>query len=365
MIDKGDSKHEKQAIGQKLREAREHRKLSLQEVEQSLHIYAHQLEALERGNYEAFPNLGWARGFLIRYGTYLGLDGERLAGQAFPVRRTSRPMRFLRRRWRGLVTAGGTIALVAVFIVTSIVFPNNPFTGDPITGRVADFLARVAPGTFLASGPQRVAIFGYAQSSINGKDTVLVAEVAEEDLGVLAVPADTPARIPGHGQGDIGEVVAMDRPELTRQTVAGLTAKEVQHYVAVTPGGIREIVDSMGGVQIDVPNPVSGRAAPEGPEITLSPGRQKLDGAQALVYLQARDLRGGAEILKRQQTFLYTMFRQALGVSNLLASPDTFVELSENVETDMRWIQEAQLVARILKLKGKDETLEINVLNDP
>jgi LCP family protein required for cell wall assembly len=192
-----------------------------------------------------------------------------------------------------------------------------------------------------------------------------VAEVAEEGLGVLAVPADTPARIPGHGQGDIGEVLALDRPELTRQTVAGLTAEEVQHYVVVTPRGIREIVDSMGGVQIDVPNPVSGRAAPEGPEITLSPGRQMLDGAQALVYLQGKDLKDDAEILKRQQTLLYTMFRQALSVSNLLASPDTFVKLSDNVETDMCWIHETQLVARILKLKGGHEILKMDVLNDP
>jgi hypothetical protein len=153
MIDKGDSKHQRQAIGQRLREAREHRKLSLQEVEQTLHIYAHQLEALERGNYEAFPHLVWGRGFLIQYGTFLGLDGEWPASQAFPVRRTSRPTGFLRRRWRGLVAAGGAIALVAVLVVTSIVFPNNPFTGDPITGRVADFLARIAPGAFLASGP--------------------------------------------------------------------------------------------------------------------------------------------------------------------------------------------------------------------
>ena len=182
---------------------------------------------------------------------------------------------------------------------------------------------------------------------------------------MLAVPADTTARIPGHGQVDIGEVLALDRPELTRQTVAGLTAEEVQHYVVVTPRGIREIVDSMGGVQIDVPNPVSGRAAPEGPEITLSPGRQMLDGAQALVYLQGKDLKDDAEILKRQQTLLYTMFRQALSVSNLLASPDTFVKLSDNVETDMCWIHETQLVARILKLKGGHEILKMDVLNDP
>jgi anionic cell wall polymer biosynthesis LytR-Cps2A-Psr (LCP) family protein len=121
----------------------------------------------------------------------------------------------------------------------------------------------------------------------------------------------------------------------------------------------------MVGVRIDVPNPGSGRGAPEGPEIALSPGPQKLDGAQALVYLQGRDLRDAAEILKRQQTFLYTMFGQALSVSTLLASPDTFVKLSDNVETDMRWIQEAQLAARVLKLKGEDETPKMNVLNDP
>ncbi len=359
MTDEGDSKQERQSVGQRLREARDHRELSLQEVQKALHIHAHQLEALERGDYKALPHPLWGRGFLIQYGNYLDLDGERLAGQLFPVRRTVKLTNFLRRRWRGLIAAGSTIALVAMMIVTTIVFPNNP-----ITGRAADLLEKVAPGTFVGSAPQRIAIFGFTGTSIDGRGTVLVAEVGEEGLGLLSVPADTPARIPGHGQGDIGEVLAMGRPDLTRQTVAELTAKEVQHYVSVPTNGIRKIVDSMGGVEIDVPNPVSGQAAPGGPEITLRPGPQKLDGDQAIVYLQGRDLQDDAEIPKRQQTFLYAMLRQALGPSNLLANPDTFRVLSENVETNMSWVQRAQLAGRILKLKDTDGTLKITDVND-
>jgi polyisoprenyl-teichoic acid--peptidoglycan teichoic acid transferase len=94
--------------------------------------------------------------------------------------------------------------------------------------------------------------------------------------------------------------------------VAQLTGTEVPYYLLINPEGVREIVDSMGGVEIEVPEAVSGRASSTGSEITLSPGPQTLDGDRVLLYLQGKDLRDDVERAERQRDFLHAMFRQAL-----------------------------------------------------
>lgn len=63
-------------IGRLLRESREKLGLTLEEVERATRIRRHHLEALERGDPEAFPSPVQARGFLRNYADYLGLDAD-------------------------------------------------------------------------------------------------------------------------------------------------------------------------------------------------------------------------------------------------------------------------------------------------
>lgn len=354
-----DNKDKRQAVGQLLRETREEQGISLEQVSQASKFHAQQLEAVERGDYEALPQTLWARGILITYGDHLGLDGKKLARRLFPRRHAPEVTRSLIRRWRGLVAAVAALVVAVLTSVTAILFPYNP-----VTGGLADILEKAAPGTFLGSEAQRVAIFGYTGGTINGEDNVLVAKVAEESLELLLVPGDTPVRIPGQGRGNVGDVLAMGQPYLTRQTVSGITDAEIRHYVVVSTDGVRKIVGAMGGVTVDVPRPVSDQASPGGPKIELRAGQQKLDSDQAIVYLQGEDLQTDAEIARRQHTFLYAMFRQALGPSNLLTNPETIRVVSENVDTNMSKVQMVQLAGRALNLANAGEKLEMNAFDE-
>lgn len=61
-------------IGQDLRDAREARSLSLQDVADKLHISAAYLGAIERLDKDALPSLGYVLGFMRSYAKFLGLD---------------------------------------------------------------------------------------------------------------------------------------------------------------------------------------------------------------------------------------------------------------------------------------------------
>ncbi len=62
------------SIGQQLRQAREARSLSLEQVAQATRMRVRYLEALEAGDIQSLPSLAQARGFLRSYAEYLRLD---------------------------------------------------------------------------------------------------------------------------------------------------------------------------------------------------------------------------------------------------------------------------------------------------
>ena len=63
-------------VGQLLREARERKRISLEEVEEATHIRKKFLQAMEEGNFAALPAEAYVRGFLRTYASYLELDPE-------------------------------------------------------------------------------------------------------------------------------------------------------------------------------------------------------------------------------------------------------------------------------------------------
>jgi cytoskeleton protein RodZ len=63
------------AIGATLREARQRRRLSLDDVQQSLHFRVRYLTALEEEHWDVLPGEAYTKGFLRTYAEFLGLDG--------------------------------------------------------------------------------------------------------------------------------------------------------------------------------------------------------------------------------------------------------------------------------------------------
>lgn len=65
-------------IGQKLRQARLARTLTLEQVAQETHVRVHYLQAMESNDFERIPSEAQARGFLRIYANFLGLQNEDL-----------------------------------------------------------------------------------------------------------------------------------------------------------------------------------------------------------------------------------------------------------------------------------------------
>jgi cytoskeletal protein RodZ len=70
-----------QSIGQKLKQAREEQRITLEEASESTHIRAPYLQALEADDVSVLPSPVQARGFLRNYAEYLGLEFDRMLGE--------------------------------------------------------------------------------------------------------------------------------------------------------------------------------------------------------------------------------------------------------------------------------------------
>lgn len=65
-------------VGQILRETRENKLYSLEDVEKHIKIRKEMLEALEKDDYDKLPPLTFIQGFIKNYGAFLGLDSSKL-----------------------------------------------------------------------------------------------------------------------------------------------------------------------------------------------------------------------------------------------------------------------------------------------
>jgi cytoskeleton protein RodZ len=65
-------------FGQQLRQARQARSLTLEQIAQTTRIRVHYLQALEAGDLTSLPSMAQARGFLRAYASYLKLDSDAL-----------------------------------------------------------------------------------------------------------------------------------------------------------------------------------------------------------------------------------------------------------------------------------------------
>jgi cytoskeletal protein RodZ len=118
---------EAEVLGQRLREAREAKDLTLAEVERQIRIRAKYLEALEQGDYESMT-LVQAQGFLRNYARFLGLDLELLLAELDPGKHSRRRGMSLpvSRRSAPPESPTGDSALPAVRAVVQASTPRSP-----------------------------------------------------------------------------------------------------------------------------------------------------------------------------------------------------------------------------------------------
>ncbi|MFJ2354434.1 LCP family protein [Frigoribacterium sp. NPDC087798] len=150
--------------------------------------------------------------------------------------------------------------------------------------------------------------------------------------------------------------------EAMRDAVEGITGLTVQYYALIDMQGFVDLIDALGGIQVDVQQriPINGGVDGNGQPINvdgwIEPGDQKLDGYHALWYARARHGTSDYDRMARQrevQQALLSQFQPATVLSKFQAVASAGVQ---TVDTDIPQGALAAFVDLAVKAKSQQIT---------
>ena len=189
---------------------------------------------------------------------------------------------------------------------------------------------------------------------------VLTVDPGGLSAAVLSLPRDLWVEIPDFGVDRInqanylGEVYEYPGggQALAVQTVETLLGVPIDYYVAVNFDAFVEVVDLIGGIDIDVPEEIDDSKYPDQcygyDPFSIEAGEQHLDGETALKYARTRATFGGdVDRAARQQAVILAVRQKILDLNNLpqliAQAPQLWQTSQENVRTNMTLDEAIQL----------------------
>ena len=212
---------------------------------------------------------------------------------------------------------------------------NQGIQSEEIEGEVEE-----ATGEFIGL------LIGVDGSELNSKeeetfrtDTIILGKVNFDTgkIDMLSIPRDTRVSINGY-MDKINHAYAYGEEELTIKTIEEFLDIEIDHYVKVDFEVVQQMIDIIGGIELDVPNRMyySDPYATPPLLIDLQPGIQTLDGKQAHDFLRFRSYPDGdIGRVKNQQYFMKEFIKQTLKPSNLLKIDKLVKAYYDNIDTDL------------------------------
>ena len=147
-------------------------------------------------------------------------------------------------------------------------------------------------------------------------DTILILRVERKgkQLSMLSIPRDLFVGIGKnavHGYERINAAYSFGGEKLTIETLERVTGVKIDHYIVVKSDVVADMVDAIGGVPVEVEKQMDWDDNWAGLHIHLKPGKQVLNGEQAVGYCRFRhDEEGDFGRIKRQQKFLTALMKE-------------------------------------------------------
>ncbi len=151
-------------------------------------------------------------------------------------------------------------------------------------------------------------------------------------------------------------------PSLSVQTVSKLAGVDISHYAEINFDGFREIVDALGGVEVDVPMTIDDEDAGG----HLDAGLQTLDGDQALILCRARhaydEIGPGDEYRAANQRLVMAAIAKKLLSADVATMASTVKTLSKYVTTDLGV---TDIIGLAQNMQGLDPSTDIYSAMEP
>lgn len=244
-----------------------------------------------------------------------------------------------------------------------------------------------AAGTKLltdAEGQTNFLILGIGGKNHDGgdlTDSIMIASLDQKSktVSMASFPRDIYVKDETVGNSKINEVYYYAKKyfddekaglEFFKSKIETLTNTEIQYYIMIDFKGFKEIVDTIGGIEVNVENDIYDTSYPkDGTHLyetfSIKKGLQHLDGETALKYARSRKTTSDFDRSSRQQQIIYAIKEKAISIDTIFSSEkisDILDSLKENLITNIS-IGEMLTIGAISK-DYKQENITHHLLHD-
>ena len=249
-------------------------------------------------------------------------------------------------------------ALILVTWVDEIIFPGN---GIHVNLPGAD---KGSGGSGVGKDRINILVMGLDRRPREGQspsrsDTmfVLTIDPQTKTAGILGIPRDLYVDIPdgdgGYFEDRINTALVYGEVndykggghQLAIDTVEYNLGVKIGHYVIIDFEGFKEVIDALGGIDVDVPTylydptyswtELPGDYEPQ----EFEPGLQHMDGERALAYARIRQNSDDLDRIQRQQRIIFAVMDKALGLNVLRNALELWNKYKDAIDTDINDIQ--------------------------
>jgi LCP family protein required for cell wall assembly len=265
--------------------------------------------------------------------------------------------------WKWLLGIGLLVGLLVFAFLSFQVgkITTNPFSWGKLKGE-ADGRVNIL---LLGVGDP-----GHAGEGLADTNMVISLNTKTDKVAMISLPRDLRVKVPGYGYQKINNAHAEGDIPLAVKTVEQTLDVPIHYYVRANFSGLEQAVDAVGGITIDVKEPLYD---PEYPcdknqyrscGFSLKAGTTKMDGALALKYARCRKGTCGDDFGRamRQQEVLQAIRAKAMSMETL-SNPAKLNALlgsaANNIKTDLSINNIMRLSEFSKKFGDANETINV------
>ena len=247
--------------------------------------------------------------------------------------------------WLGIIatlfclSGGGALAflLAATPLRQGFSLRNKPNSIVPVTlNRPVNVLVL---GIDNSGHPHSAKNYTPTEALGGNSDTMLLVRLlpTTHQINILSIPRDTLVQLPGVGNDKINDANSRGGVQLTEQTVSQvLNNIPIDRYVRIDTESFTQVVDALGGVEVNVPKPMNYIDHTQHLNIHFQAGRQVLNGQHLQEYVRFReDALGDIGRIQRQQEVLKILLHKLWQPSTLGHVPQIMKAVKDNSDTDL------------------------------
>ena len=254
----------------------------------------------------------------------------------------------------------GVVWLVASYLSFSRgISVANARVPAPVVAELTkqDGLLFSTPTTILVLGTDGGTRPGRGDANRSDSIMLIRTDPGKHRLAFLSIPRDLRVEIPGNGAAKINAAFQIGGAALALRTVKSLTGLDVNHVAFVDFDRFRDLIDSVGGIDIDVPAPIlanqfdcpySAARCRTWDGWRFEKGRQHMNGQRALIYSRIRKNRLDAsetdlDRARRQQQVVQATADKVTSAGTALKLPFRGGNIVKPLATDLTAGQVLQL----------------------